>query len=116
MQDGAREARPPVGVERLAGRAVACADGGVIGRVRCLRVSDDGASTFAVITLGSFSRMGDDLRAVPVACLREREGHVGLDCPADLLRSAPILTGVSQCGDAQFCLRVTEHFAPLAKA
>src|SRR5689334_5855648 len=114
MQDAAREARPPAEGERFIGRSVTCVEGRVVGRVRSLRVSGDGAAAYAVISLGSFSRMGNDLRAVPIALLREIEDLVGLDCPADLLRTAPILTGVSQCDDAQFCRRVTQHFETLA--
>jgi hypothetical protein len=113
MQDAASEARPQAGGEHLVGRAVACADGGIVGRIRSLRVSDDGTVTYAVISLGSFPRMGDDLRAVPLDLLREVEERVGLSCPADLLRSAPILASASRCADAQFCLRVAAHFESL---
>ena len=71
MQDAAREARPPAEGERFIGRSVTCVEGRVVGRVRSLRVSGDGAAAYAVISLGSFSRMGNDLRAVPIALLRE---------------------------------------------
>jgi hypothetical protein len=114
MQDGAMQARPQAAGERFVGRTVTCAEGSVVGRVRSVRRSADETISYAVVSLGSFPRMGDDLRAVPLGLLRDAGEGCGLLCPAELLRSAPIVTGPSRCGDPQFCRRVAEHFQRLA--
>jgi hypothetical protein len=96
----------------LLGRDVHCVGGVVVGRIRALRRCD-GALTHVVVSLGSFPRLGEDRRAVPVEALSDEPGGLGLACSVDLLRSAPMLRGPSCWDDPQFCRRLAEHFSDL---